>query len=49
MKEEINLKRKFKKSIGEPKGKSQIISGFLYFNDEWNTESPSDDNKGTKQ
>ena len=49
MKEEINLKRKIKKSTEEPKGKSQLISGFLYFNDEWNTESPSDDNKGTKQ
>ena len=46
MKEEINSKRKFKKSIGEPKGKSQIISGFLYFNDEWNTESPTDDDEG---
>ena len=32
MKEEINSKRKFKKSTEEPKGKSQLISGFLYFN-----------------
>lgn len=46
MKEEINSKRKFKKSTEEPKGKSQLISGFLYFNDEWNTESPSDDDEG---
>ena len=46
MKEEINSKRKFKKSTEEHKGKSQLISGFLYFNDEWNTESPSDDDEG---
>ena len=46
MKEEINSKRKFKKSTEEPKGKSRIISGFLYFNDEWNTESPTDDDQG---
>ena len=46
MKEEINSKRKYKKSTEEPKGKLQLISGFLYFNDEWNTESPSDDDEG---
>lgn len=24
----------------------KLISGFLYFNEEWNTESPSDDDMG---
>jgi hypothetical protein len=41
MKKEERAERKSRSSKGKQDNR------FLYFNEEWNTESPSDDDKGT--